>query len=238
MYKILPYIIFVILFIILNIFNLSIINSILISISVGGIFQLLLNLEERFKEMTINELSIEESKNLHETFSNEIEQIKELGYEIYDECSQNVGKIYSYSLFFINREHNTLINFTQINSLNNPIYIAISTLFEDSYSLTTSNSKSMGNIPYVEKNLLQIFDKSNIKEIIVKHEHSKGFLIEKGFVIETYNINLFRSELTNAHEELLNHFGKFVIIKTLFYKLNDKYLDYAKLIEEQDLEFE
>jgi len=237
MEKILPYLGFIIAFIILTLFEVSLAYSIGIAVIIGGLLQRFLNVEH-YKDMSIHDLSNQESDDLYNIFSDEIQIVKDLGYSVFDEFSLKNKKKLMDSLFFINQNFDTIISFSQMNLLNNPVLVSVSSLFEDSYSLSTSSSKLVGNVPYIEKLLIQIFENADIMDILNKHQHSINFLIQKDFKPDKFNTYSYREYVIESNKLVFEHFGKYFLFKSIIYMLNDKYKDYTKLIEDQELEFE
>lgn len=238
MRNIIPFVVFVIVFAILSYFEVSLITSISISLIIGVINQKVLNFESSFKDFEISEITSGETNELMSLFNREIESIEIMGYNLFDEFAIKNNKSLANSIFYNNPNSTTLISFTQLKIFNGPISISISTLFNDSTSLTTTNSKMFGNLPFIEKYFIQIFNDEGLEQILEKHLQSVSFLHKNGFESISYDTNLFRNYTIEENKMIYESLGQFPLLKSFFYMLNDKYKDYAKLIEDQDLDFE
>lgn len=75
------------------------------------------------------------------------------------------------------------------------------TLFDNRFTLTTSNTIDSGMTPRPAKNLLQIFPGSSYYELILQHEKSHRFLIDKGLRIFEINENEFRYHFMKSIRE-------------------------------------
>jgi len=237
MKRLLPFIIFGIVFTIISLFGIELFYSLLFAVGLGILFHRLSDFDNQ-KDPKIREITRQKSNELNKLFSEDIQKIKNLGYTFLDEFSFENEKMFPTSICFIDDSRKIIVSFSQYNVLNNPTVITITTFFEESYSLSTFNSKMAGSIPFIEKYMIQIFDGMNILDLIENHKKSLKFLSNYNFQqLKVFEHNI-RYLVLEEYKIIFDSLGNNILLKSMFYSLNGKHFDYAKLIEEQDLEFE
>ncbi len=170
-------------------------------------------------------------KRLSTLNSNEY-QLRNLGFVKFDEFYLQISTdvvVYVYE----NPEKNLILCDYNFGSFN---YIDLVSKYEEGYSLTTSNTENAGLIPRSDKTMLQVFLNHSLDELVARHLHTEGFLAQKGFIKDEFDLTYFRewflSEYHKAGDVVNNTLGP---AKSIYWMLSSNKMKYVKPVQEQFL---